>query len=227
MAIWYHFYTDESGVHNRPEYWIGGIKLTPERAIRFRRTLLNYLLDRKINHELKWNKVNNNYLTAYQEFISLFLKEDAPQFKALHVIKGNNWPTFGKNEEERFFKSYYAYFRKYASQNYRHCLTLDYKTSKWYRWKQLSYALNGKAEQNRQKGRYISNVSYEDSKNEILLQLSDVILGALAFTGNSNSPKGELSSYVYKNIDKISKYGSALFTIEKFTPEKSQVVAHH
>jgi len=144
MAIWYHFFCDESGIHNRPDYWIGGIKLTPNRERRLR----------------------------------------------------------------------------YASHNHRHNLTLDYKTSKWYRWNQLSYALNGKADQNRQPGRYISSVIPKDSRSDILLQLADVLLGAIAYSGDGSSAKGELSYYVRTHLSHKTKYGSKLFTIHKFTPTK-------
>ncbi len=220
MAIWYHFFCDESGIHNRPDYWIGGIKLTPNRERRLRSEITEFLSNRGIAHELKWNKVNRTYLSAYKELTSIFMDSDSAQYKALHVIKGKYWNSFGSNEEERFFKSYYVYFRKYASHNHRHNLILDYKTSKWYRWNQLSYALNGKATQNLQSGRHISTVTPKDSKSDILLQLADVLLGTIAYSGDGNSAKGELSDYVRTYLFHKTKYGSQLFTIHEFTPTK-------
>ena len=219
MPVWYNFYTDESNIHNRPEFWIGGLKLTPAREVRFRKSCIDFLESRNISHEIKWNKVNGTYFSLYKGIIDLFISESAPQFKALKVVKGPNWKSFGANEEVRFFKSCYVYFRLYARESCRHDLVLDDKTSKWYRWQSLSYALNGKVGQNYSNGRHIRSIERKDSKSDILLQITDILLGALSYNGRMDSPKGKLAKYVWGFIAKSTKYGSDYFFVREFTPE--------
>lgn len=219
MPIWYQFHCDETNVHNRPEFAIGGIRVTPNRYVAFEDRLNTFKANRGINHELKWNKVNHRFLSLYKEFVTQLVEESSPTCFILRVTKGIRWSEFGRNEEERFFKCYYTFFNMFASSSYRHSLFLDYKSSKWYRWQSLQFALNGKARRDYlTKINHIARVEPVNSKDDVVIQLADIMLGGMVYTGNDNTAKGCLSQFIKSLSEKRTKYGSKLVVISNFQP---------
>jgi hypothetical protein len=219
MPIWYNYFCDESAVHGRPTFYIGGLRATPNRALRFSERLERYKRRRRVTHELKWSKVNRTFLSLYAGWINEFVEESASVFHVLRIDKKTNWKSFGSTEEERFFKSYYIFFRWFCAHDMRFDLTLDYKPTKWYRWQSLQFALNGSLK--RDYGWHLKpfrSITPRNSKNEALLQLTDVLLGGISFQGEAGSAKSELAMFIRSLTSSQTKYGTPLVQIKAFSP---------
>jgi hypothetical protein len=218
-VIWYEFFCDESSTHGRPDFWLGGLRLTPEGSARLRNALIAYKKSTNIPFEMKWTSISNTYLRRYFDFVDLFLNDISASFKALHITKGPHWRSFGRNEEERFFKSYYVFFKIFAGSGCRYDAYLDYKTSKWYRWKILQFALNGSFRRDwGARAKTFRLVSPVDSKADVLLQLTDIILGALQYRGPHESAKGRLAQHILAHCQTRTRFNTLRIHTKTFSP---------
>lgn len=217
--IWYEFYCDESNTHGRPDFWLGGLRLTPARRAYLRNALIAYKETRQIPFELKWTSVSNAYLSRYRDFVDLFLNDLSASFNALHIDKGPHWRAFGTTEEERFFKAYYVFFKMFSTASYRYDAFLDYKTSKWYRWQSLQFALNGSFRREwGTRAKTYRTVRPVESKTDVLLQLTDILLGALQYQGPTDSAKGRLADYVRAHLESRTRFRTLRIQIRTFSP---------
>lgn len=217
--IWYEFYCDESNTHGRPDFWLGGLCLTLTRRAHLRNSLVAYKRVRPITFELKWTNVSNTYLSPYQEFVDILLNDVSATFIALHIEKGTNWRTFGTNEEERFFKSYYVFFKTFSKVSYRYDAFQDYKTTKWYRWQSLQFALNGSFRcDSSSRGKRYRTLRPVDSKTEVLLQITDILLGALQYQGSAGTAKGRLAQHVRAHLSSRTQFQKLRIKVCEFSP---------
>src|SRR6266487_3996438 len=135
-----------------------------------------------------------------------------------HEMKWTNW---GRNEEERFFKSYYVFIRRILRPYYYHYdIYLDYKQSKWYRWSSLLFAINNglKKYYDHLKRRNFIGLQALDSKRSDLLQLVDVLLGAVR--SKATAPhRTELSHYIHSRFGDLTRSGKPKLIKESWTPK--------
>src|SRR5690606_29002415 len=115
----------------------------------------------------------------------------------------------------------------FARFSYRHVLFLDYKPAKWYRWSSLKFALNGAARRDYPVARkHIVNVIPVDSRNDEIIQLTDILIGALLYEGPSESPKGQLASRVRELEKERTDYGKQVLEVREFEPSRPNKSLH-
>ncbi len=214
-------YCDESDTDGSGSFYFGALMCSIERAAILDAALKAVKEDKGCTgHEMKWTKVSRKMLPAYKAFVDIFLNDPYSQFTVTEVIRDRAWTTWGRNEEERFFKSYYVFLRRNLRLFYYHYdLYLDYKDSKWYRWSSLEYAVNNglKKYYDHLKGRTFAKIEALDSKESDLLQLVDVLLNAVKSKATAEH-KTELSAYVSSRFGDLTRSKKPKFIIESWKP---------
>lgn len=219
-------FCDESDVQGSGSFYFGALMCSVERAV---------ILDTELKaikqsfsctgHEMKWTKVSQRMLPAYRAFAHVFFDDPYSQFTVTEVIRDRTWTNWGRNEEERFFKSYYVFIRRNLRPYYYHYdIHLDYKPSKWYRWSSLKYAINNglKKDYDHLKRRNFIDLDALDSKSNDLLQLVDVLLGAVR--SNATAPaKTELSADVHSRFGERTKSGKPKLIKDSWVPNPNKI----
>lgn len=198
---YYDIYCDESAIDGGGSFYFGGLYCTSIRADKLRKQLKEVRLKHQCTGEMKWTKVSAKMLPVYTDFVDVFINDPHSRFYVLEVRRDINWRTWAPTEEERFFKAYYVFLRRLMSGFSRYGVYLDYKNGKWYRWSSLQFAMNNKVKESYYpKGqKQVHTLKAVNSKNDDLLQLVDVLLGAKTSTATAVA-KVQLAQYVREKL---------------------------
>lgn len=192
----YHIYCDESRQTQDRFMLLGGLILLAsdenDMAERFR----SFRQEREMYAELKWTKVSGQKLTEYQAFVDIFFdvwEQGRTHFHAMALdTQKINHRKYNKGDAELgFYKFYYQLLlRRFGDWYYdnkeeqRFIVYLDYRTTK-YKLGALQLILN-RGMQKEYKARTKPFVSIEplDSHHSEMIQLTDVLMGAIGFQKN-------------------------------------------
>jgi hypothetical protein len=198
----YELYCDESGT-DKNNFCFGAIHCTPARADILDRKVQDFRAKTGLIHELKWTKVSKTLLPEYTEFVDIFLDDHHATFRLSRISKGEHWRKLANSNDSRFLHAYFHFIEQVMWASARYAIFLDETTSKSYKFKSFHYALN------------LPNIVYHQQKkvykfkivsssNNNLIQLVDVVLGALA--SQPIAPhKVALSNYIQEKIRKNGK----------------------
>ncbi len=147
--------------------------------------------------EIKWNKVNKTKLKFYIELIDYFFSTDL-RFRAIGVDKPKVRPdAFGKNYDDHYYTMYYYLLNHNLNVQYTYNVYLDIKdTLSACKVERLKTILNVKFG-------VFRNVQNIVSKESLLLQLADLILGAISYNKNDNEKKSDAKRIL---LDRIKKH---------------------
>lgn len=147
--------------------------------------------------EIKWNKVNKTKLKFYIELIDYFFSTDL-RFRAIGVDKSTVRPdAFGKSYDDHYYTMYYYLLNHNLNVQYTYNVYLDIKdTLSAYKVERLKTILNAKFG-------VFRNVQNIVSKESLLLQLADLLLGAISYNKNDNEKKSEAKRIL---LDRIKKH---------------------
>ncbi len=197
MARKYYIYCDESRQTASKYMLIGGLIIS-EDFIDFLH--VDLMKARKIHYlksEMKWTKVSRNMLSAYVRFISAFFKttnrEDnyndilfaATTFET-SLIDHKRYSAGDK--EVGFYKFYYQFllhkFGDFARDGSFLYTYLDYRQTK-YKLDDLKKILNdGWKKKHNTRYSPFKTIEPRDSRKEDILQLVDILLGAVGYEKN-------------------------------------------
>jgi len=235
-----YIYCDESGESNRFMV-LGGI-IIPEKSLSvFNSTMNRYRKETNINAELKWTKVSKGKLNEYKSFVDYFFalnNTDTIHFRSLIVDthKLDHGTYSGGNRELGFYKFYYqlllhCFGKEYCKGSHdKFMVFLDHRSSmKKFPLTDLRKILN-----NGLRSKYsidfspFVSVQPKDSKHTEMIQLTDIILGAVGYRRNGfnllaepNSGKNQLSKYIldksgFGSFERDTPRGQQRFTIWNF-----------
>lgn len=209
----FQIFCDESRQSKDRFMILGGIILPQENIDEFNSTMEAFRTKHNMHAELKWSKVSNQKINEYKAFVDYFFalnNTDKIHFHSLIIDNHKvNHKKYNKgNKELGFYKFYYqlllhSFGKEYSKHNARLIVTLDHRTTS-YKLSTLLLVLN-KGIKKRYNIDYSPFVSVEpkDSKKSQLLQINDIIIGAVGFQKNgyhllSNSKKAkiELAQYI-------------------------------
>jgi hypothetical protein len=198
----YDLYCDESGIDTGPTFHFGALRCTPARARILEAELALIRGKYGLTAEMKWTRVSNAMLQAYKAFVDVFL--DCPfanaRFHLFTVTRGAYWRAFGRDEDERFFKSYYVFLRLTMSLECRYNVYADDKPGKRYRWSNVAYSISrANRRDHGLRKEQVRCLVPRNSKQYNLLQVSDIVLGALVSTPTAPA-KQELARYIQKKL---------------------------
>lgn len=200
MSIKIHdLYCDESGIDAGSSFHFGAIRCSPARS----RILLTRLSEVRekygLTSEMKWVRVSRAMLPAYKAFVSAFLDCPYSRFRLHTVERGAEWRHFGRDEDERFFKAYYVFLRLTMSLQCQYHIYVDDKPGKRHRWNNVKFAINGAVRRDHGLKKHVRSLNPTDSKSNDLIQVTDIVLGAL--TSVATSPhKQELMQFVRERL---------------------------
>lgn len=171
--------------------------------------------------EVKWKKISNNKLSFYKELINYFFDNDLLSFRAVIVDKSQlNHQKFEQSHDTFYYKVYYQLLSRIIMPNCENYIYLDIKDTKSAKkGRKLKECLaNGIYDFNLE---HIKNVQAINSKESELLQLADILIGAIAYhnryTSLENRSKAKIE--IINLICQRSSYNlerSTLLSEEKF-----------
>ncbi len=234
----YHIYCDESRQSKDRYMVLGGIIIPQKNIDEFNATMHNFRIDQNMHAELKWTKVSNQKINEYKRFVDYFFALNNTDRLHFHCIIIDNHKVdhkrFSKgNKELGFYKFYYqlllhSFGKKYYRHDDRFIVNLDYRNT--------TYSLDTlKTVLNRGMKKKFSIVTLlfvavepRNSKESEIIQINDIILGAIGFQKNgyhllahAKKAKKELALYIAEQagldgLCKDSPWGKNRFTIWNF-----------
>jgi hypothetical protein len=215
--FYYDLYCDESGT-DKANFYFGAIHCSRARANIFDKQIQDFRAKTGIIGELKWTKVSRRFLAAYTEFVDIFLDDQYATFVLSEISKGEHWRKLASSADSRFLHAYFYFLEQAMGASARYAIFLDETSSRRYKFNSFHYALNlPDIKYHRQKK--VHTFTIVDSHNSNLIQLVDVLLGALAARPEALH-KITLSNHVREKIKASTKYGRPkLVTYEWVAPE--------
>ena len=201
MAFTYfELYADETQIDGGGPFFFGALLASPRRIEIIRAGLKDFRAATGCSAEMKWTKVSKAYLSRYKQFVDVALKDRFIRFAVREIVRNASWYQWDRPNDERFWIAYYAFLRARMSAYSRYSIVLDYKNGKRHRWDRLRFAMNAVAKQRFElKKTQVRSLTPAASHDDDILQLVDVLLGALTSTATSPH-KQELAAYVRTNL---------------------------
>jgi hypothetical protein len=147
--------------------------------------------------EIKWTSVSKSKLRFYEELIDYFFSTDL-QFRAIGVEKAKiNNGAFSQTYDDFYYKMYYYLLNHNLNSLYNYNVYLDIKdTLSAFKVNKLKDILNAKFG-------VFRNVQNIRSHESLLLQLADLIMGAISYHHNNTEKANEAK---VKLIEKIKQH---------------------
>ena len=133
--------------------------------------------------EIKWGTVAPSRLPFFSELIDLFFLNDNLQFRTVIIDskKINNSVYNNDDQELGYYKFYYQLLYHWLSWDNSYCVFTDQKTNKdKRRLQELKRIVNAQFSVSSP----INNIQAIDSKESVILQLENVIMGAVGYKYN-------------------------------------------
>lgn len=205
--------SNKKSINEHNQYIVlGGIWIAKEYREDFKNQFKALQTKYNVYGEVKWNKVSNSKLEFYKKVVKLFFKysEDKVSFRSIVIdAKKIDVDMYDKGSSELgFYKFYYQLIYHKVENNDQYSIFLDYRKDKSKRRAyELKQFINKKCKNN-----IIENVQFINSKESILLQVEDVIMGAVGYKFNygykgKSKAKNEIVKLIekYQIIDETSK----------------------
>ncbi len=197
--------------HNR-FVCIGGLMVPREQRKILKEKIINLKVKHSVFGELKWGNVSNNKMEFYLELIDLFFEHEEVTFRTV-VIDATEIDNevFNQNDHELgYYKFYYQLLAHWIECDDTYCVFTDFKTNKdRNRLNELKNICNKIYHKDN-----LAVVQAINSKESLLLQLQNVIMGAIGYKfnfGESGTAKAKIE--VVKRIE--YKLGQPLSPTDK------------
>lgn len=200
----YNIYCDES-CHLKNDHFqymvLGAIKCEKNNKKR----IIREIRDLKIKHgmnphcEIKWKKVSNNKLAFYKDLINYFFDNPLLSFRAIIVDKTKiDHKRFNQTHDIFYYKVYYQLLSRIIVPGAKNFIYLDIKdTRSAIKVKKLHECLaNGIYDWNLS---WVKNVQTINSKESELLQIVDILIGAISYLNRYSSK----DNYSYSKLELI------------------------
>lgn len=190
MAEIINIYCDESGhLENdkEPAMLLGAVSCT----LRCAHEVMNDIRDIKEAHglkrffEIKWSKVSPAKLPFYESLIDYFFEQKSLKFRAVVAGKGNlQHEAFGQTHNEWYYKMYYLLlYHTILDPSKEYHIYLDVKDTRGRkhvnRLKKILCTVAG--------GESITKMQLQNSDNVELMQLCDLLIGAIAYKNSGRT----------------------------------------
>lgn len=153
--------------------------------------------------EVKWTKVSPDKLDMYKELVNYFFNNSKLSFRAVVVDKTClNHEQYNQTHDEFYYKVYYQLLCRIIVPNEENYIYLDIKDTKGARKiRKLGEVLaNGIYDFDM---KCIKNVQNINSKESELLQLADILIGAISYLNREEEKKKKYSKAKMDIINQI------------------------
>jgi len=215
----FNIYCDESSIDNPNHQWmiIGALFIERSLAPVIKEKIKEIRQKHSINGELKWVKTSLLTIDFYKELFT-YLFSFEPQkvtFRCIAIDKTKiNYEKYHKQDKElAFYKFYYQLLKRRIKDDTHQYLFLDFRPSK----NKNSVRRLGDFLGLLTKG--IKHIQAYPSDQNVFIQVSDILTGAVAYSYNSKlegKAKNELVGIIAKSIGKDSLKFCSPFWEEKF-----------
>ncbi len=175
--------------------------------------------DNRTYYELKWNKVSKSKLEYYKDVINYFFDDDDIHFRSLIVANKAkiDYEKFNHTHDTFYYKMYFGMLKAILNPDLAHYIYIDIKDTR-------SKEKVHKLEQVLRNDKYdyakeiIKQVQQVRSHEVELIQLADLLIGAMAYVNRGKSeskPKNELIELI-KHRSKYALTKSTLLRESKF-----------
>lgn len=199
----YEIYCDESCIEaifnkNAHKYAvIGGIWIPAEKRQELKNSITEIKKKFSFLGEAKWNKIAPSNVEMYKAFVTLFFQNNSIRFRSI-CIKAEeiNHNTFNNgNGELGFYKFYFQLVHNWLIGNNEYSLFLDHKINgNRNRVNDLRKILQ------KSTTAQIQNAQALPSEESVLIQLADILTGAVAASMNNELRIGSAKDAVAKEI---------------------------
>jgi len=184
---------------------IGSIWLPKEHRSSFKNKIKEIKAKYNLSHsEIKWEYVSPSHLDFYKEVVKQFFEEgESIRFRCIVVdMKQVDLDTYHESDAELgFYKFYYELLHYWIEGDNKYYIFTDIKTTrKKNRLKKLHEILNTAS--------LIANivsVQAIPSKESVLIQLSDLLIGAVGYSCHSYSKSSAKNEIVRLITDEIKR----------------------
>lgn len=155
--------------------------------------------------EVKWTKVSEKNYELYRNLINYFFDNENLKFRAIIIDKEKiNHSKFNQNHDTFYYKVYYQLLCRAVVPKQENYIYLDIKDTKSNRKiRKLKECLQyGTYDFNT---KYIKNIQTINSKESELLQLCDIIIGAIGYINREENKKEKFSYAKLKLVELIKE----------------------
>ncbi|MEL6196612.1 MAG: DUF3800 domain-containing protein [Pseudomonadota bacterium] len=235
------FYADESGISRDRFTVVGGICMHRSTAEAVYASIDRYREQYNMRSELKWSKISNQRQAEYEAFIDLFFALNNTNHIQFHcvIFDSHQWNHARYNGSDADIGLSKLYYNLILHKFIKRCgvddekrnelfVCLDHRTSST-SLHDLRNMLNATAARDlNMTHRPIRQLVSRDSKKDNLLQLNDVILGAVCASRNgkhllaeARPSKRAIANLVlersgHRRFDRDSPFGVDRFTVWNF-----------
>lgn len=182
----YNIFCDEAAINSARYMLIGGLWIPWEAEAPARACLSEVRAAHRLTAEMKWVKVSQTKLTAYQDFLDVFWQIPELFFKCIVIDTHElDYRKFHKGDKELgFYKFYYQLIsRNLLADNLYWLYTDERNNRKSTRLETLKVVTN--RWWHKQGGvEPLQNIEPRRSHAEDFIQLADLLLGAFAYAWN-------------------------------------------
>lgn len=177
----------------------------------------------KRDHEIKWTKVSMGKIGLYKELLDYFFQEPKLHFRGIITLNKNQLVVSGEDEYRQWYnKMNYYLFNKIINRGYTYRIFLDKRDTKGKEnlGKLREVICNSKYDFSMDT---ITSIEDINSNNNDLIQLTDLIIGALTYyyRGLTSSPaKMEIIKHLSlkTNISETSNWNETKFNLLIWSP---------
>ena len=202
----------------------GGLLVPREKRLLLKQRIKELKKNSGIAKEFKWGNVSNNKIDFYKSLVDLFFDTDFNDVCFRCVIidaqEIDNEKYNDADQELGYYKFYYQLIHNWINSGDTYYVFTDYKTNKEKnRLQELCRILNRKYSRNS-----IEIIQAIDSAESVLLQLQNILMGAVSYKYNyeesgTSIAKTQLVNYIEEKLDKricatnLSEYKFNIFRI--------------
>ena len=216
-----NIYCDESChlEHDREKFMvIGGIRCDSN----IRKQVINDIYSIKEHYsiplfsEIKWNQVSPCNLEYFKSLVDFFFMSDYLKFRAIIIDKSKiNNNFYNQTQDDFYYKMYYQMLIGLIDRTKHNYIYIDKKDTKGYlKIQKLQYFLCQKLYDFDKNN--ISRIQCVDSSELPILQLADLLIGAIGYKNRNISSPGAAKPLL---VDYISKKSGLSLTRSTFPSE--------
>lgn len=153
----------------------------------YKRDVLNDIRQIKIKYglsefgEFKWTKVSDNKLDFYKEVIKYFFDNEHLSFRVLVFKRKSNFYYDYYSHNELYYIAYYLLLKRMISPSDNNAIYIDKKDTRGgAKVKELKYKLISESNIDFNSN-IIKRIQIIDSKDNEMMQLADLLIGAVAY----------------------------------------------
>ena len=226
----YKVYCDESChiQNDKKNFMVLGAVYCPENEVN---NIAKYIRKLKKLHklkwtsEIKWTKISNSTLDFYKDLIQYFFINPNLKFRAVICDKRKlNHEKFGQTHDIWYHKMYYEMIRYLINSENSYEIYPDIKdTNSYYNFQEVANFLRIKLKDTN--GKTIKKIQPIRSNESYILQIADVLIGAMQYNKNrlnTSASKLEIvdliKEHVVDGIEETTPYNKNKFNLLVWEP---------